>query len=103
VTSAYPSKVIEERFGSSIEISTIWELTNSDVHPLVKNISNREETVIGFIKIIKSKFWLSITGSISTGKTQLAILISEKYNMPKYWIGLRGFDNKNYFLKIIYV
>lgn len=95
------TQVLNEKFKTNIEIKNQVLLSKSEIQPLSDHISMRKELVNAFIENYKSKKWLAINGSVSTGKTQFSVLLAQNFNSTIYWINLRDFNDTNFIFKII--
>lgn len=94
-------KSIETKLGTSVDVKYQLAFAKSETQPLVENISRRSQTVNRLCEVLQLKTWLAISGGISTGKTQLSVLISNNLKLKTHWISLKEFDGKNYFFKIV--
>jgi ribosomal protein L22 len=64
-----------------------------DIPPLVSHVSRRKEAVSQIVAELKDHIWIALNGTVGSGKTQLAILLTQEIGTCKAWISLR--DKKN--------
>lgn len=93
-------KKLNEKFRTEVEINSQIIFSKSEIQPLSDHISNREELVSSLIEKFATAIWIAINGSVSTGKTQLSVLLSKKTDSSKYWINLRELTTSNFLVKI---
>lgn len=96
----YTLEKIEKKL--DLQIPTFEDLLISkDSIPLLSaQISNRENTISRLLKSCERN-WLAIYGIYDTGKTQLAILISQYLKYPTVWINCKDLDSEFFIQKII--
>jgi hypothetical protein len=90
---------IKEKLGG-LEIEEI-KFPKSEVAPLVYHLSKRAKVVDALLSLFEKKETIYLTGSISTGKTQLSALIFDQHAGEKYWVDLKDTDSNNFFEKIV--
>lgn len=100
VSDLIDTKKLNEKFKTEVEINSQIIFSKSEIQPLSDHISNRKELVSSLLEKFETSIWIAIDGSVSTGKTQLSILLLKKIDSPKYWINLRELTNSNFLVKI---
>ena len=73
---------------TSVEYSV--ETPIISVPPQVENYCSREENIAELKGILSDYNWLNIFGGIGSGKTQLAILLTQAYSNCQFWLRMRG-------------
>jgi hypothetical protein len=61
-----------------------------DIPPPETKLCLRREVVDGLATILESDAWLALSGGIGAGKTQLAILVAQRFWGTKVWLRLRA-------------
>lgn len=79
---------IENRFSSGLALSSTYEPQGLIVYSRIEKMSVRAITVSTIRDLLAKYTWVSLIGSVSMGKTQLAILLSDEYESP-LWIELK--------------
>jgi DNA replication protein DnaC len=95
---------LSEKFDLKFKLDMTGDLSLSTrgVSFLVENVSKRKKVVKNFYDKLTTKGCLFMHGSASTGKTQLAFLISEKFSGERHWVNLRGIEAEQFFFTIVY-
>lgn len=75
-------------------------LSKDSIPILSSHISKREETIKELIQSCNKK-WLAIYGLFDTGKTQLAILITDFLKLNTYWINCKEVGSQVFIQKIL--
>jgi hypothetical protein len=63
-----------------------------DIPPSVERVAKRPAAVNKVVESLNGKAWCALSGQISSGKTQFAILLTEALNKTPFWIRFRGLD-----------
>lgn len=84
---------LKNRFGKDVEIKEAYRLQGLEIYSKIANGSSRKKVVGDILTLFANKCWIALDGNISMGKTQLAVLIAEKFD-KRYWIDLKGLDCK---------
>jgi hypothetical protein len=66
--------------------------TTLDVPPSVERVAKRAAAVNKILELLHGKVWCALTGQVSAGKTQFAILVTKALKRPTFWVGMRGLD-----------
>ncbi len=100
VSKLLDTKKLNEKFGTNIEISNQILFSESEIHPLSEHISKREELIKSLIDNYQTNAWLAINGSVSTGKSQLSVLLTQQIAQTIYWINLRDLSPQIFIIKL---
>ncbi|EDL61152.1 hypothetical protein [Gimesia maris] len=94
IIAGIQQKLLEEKYGPqiSLALSTAIGDISTELPVQVSTISNRETTVSGLRKILDTKNWIAIYGSIGCGKTQIASLLGEQLGAVIY-VSLRDLNS----------
>ena len=80
---------LTQQQGINAAISYIQATPILDIPPVGENSSVRQTTVKSVIDLFKNYSWVAIYGGVGSGKTQLAILITQALNSCRAWIRFR--------------
>lgn len=100
VTELIDTKGLNTKFKTNVEISNQILFSKSEIQPLSEHISKRDGLINSLIEKYTTNGWIAIDGSISTGKSQLSVLMSQKVSSNIFWINLREFTSTNFLIKI---
>ncbi|MDD2636215.1 MAG: hypothetical protein PHW82_12055 [Bacteroidales bacterium] len=100
VNDLISTQELNKKLKTEVEINNQIIFSKSEIQPISDHISKRKELVNSILINFKSASWTAINGSISTGKSQLSVLLSQKLDNPKYWINLRELESSNFVFKI---
>lgn len=100
VSELIDTKGLNTKFKTNVEISNQILFSKSEIQPLSEHISKREGLINSLIEEYTTNGWIAIDGSISTGKSQLSVLLSQKVSSNIFWINLREFTSMNFLIKI---
>lgn len=100
VSELIDTKRLNEKFKTEVEIDSQIIFSKSEVQLISDHISQREKLVESFLGQFKVVSWVAINGGISTGKTQLSVLLTQEVDVQKFWINLRELSSANFLFKI---
>ncbi len=100
VSKLLDTKKLNDKFGTNIELSNQVLFSDSETLPLSEHISKREKLVETLISNYHENTWLAINGSISTGKSQLSVLLARQMSQAIYWINLRELNSQVFIIKL---
>lgn len=90
-SSSFQIKQLRNRFEEKIAIENNYHIQGLNAHPKIDKLSLRITVVESIISSFKNKTWVALHGNISLGKTQLAVLIFERFSNG-YWIEFNGLE-----------
>ncbi|MPQ49275.1 hypothetical protein GCQ56_19925 [Marinifilum sp. N1E240] len=100
VSELIDTKGLNTKFKTDVEISNQILFSKSEIQPLSEHISKRDGLIDSLFEKYTTNGWIAIDGSISTGKSQLSVLMSQKVSSNIFWINLREFTSTSFLIKI---
>lgn len=91
--------IINKTYGTELNFKK-EKINKNKVPNILERISKRKEKVEELIDRFSINNWISIYGGISTGKTQLSLLIVRKINKKIIWIKLKEIPEENHLQEI---
>ena len=100
VSELIDTKGLNTKFETNVKFSNQILFSKSEIQPLTEHISKRESLINSLIEKYSTYGWIAIDGSISTGKSQLSVILSQKVSSNIFWINLREFTSTNFLGKV---
>ena len=82
--ASFPSEI-----GSEAKLNYRTEIPILDVPPLAKQLAQRKTAVVELYNKLSQVTWTAIHGEVGCGKTQLAVLLTHKFEKCSAWLSLR--------------
>lgn len=84
---------ISGKFDSAIQIDGYYRNQGLEIHHKLEKFSPRKLVVDLIIDLLEKNSWVNLFANISMGKSQLAVLVSERFG-SRFWIELKDIDGQ---------